>query len=228
MVGLSLAVVAIVFLVLVDPTCVNNTDCGIFNESYWDAFGLEAIVLAVGVTFAVFGAVLMRRSASKPLGSDVGSNSPRSTRRIAILAIAACTAVAIAGTTAVLLGTGDTGSEPDAANSTTTQEPDVVETVPVEFGPDDFEVSLSVKEKQCFGSAGCHVTLRVDPEFVGSENSEEAWEVTFKIVGDESGPVVQTFSMEGFEITFQEEVSISTPSANTKPKAKITDVVRAF
>jgi hypothetical protein len=188
---------------------------------------LRAILLVAGVALAVVGAVLIRRSA-RPHRSKVDPKAPTSTRRIALL-VAVCAVVGIAGTVAVLLGTGNLGSEPDdASNTTATEEPEVVETVPVEYGPDDFEVDLSVKEKQCYGSAGCNLTLRVNPEFVGSESSDETWEVTFKVTGDESGPVFQTFSMDADEITFQEEVFISTPSANTKPKAKITDVVRAF
>ena len=226
--GACLAVVAIVLLLMVDPTCVNNTDCGIFNENYWDAFGLRAIGLIAGVILVFVGVVLTRRSAGKPHVSEIDSKAPKTTKRIALVATV-FVAVGVVGTVAVLLGTGKFENEPDDASSTTTaQEPDEVEPVPVEYGPDDFEVNLSVKEKQCFGSAGCNVTLRVNPEFVGSETSDETWEVTFKITGDESGPVVQTFSMDASEITFQEEVVVSTRSANTKPKAKITDVVRAF
>ena len=37
--------------------------------------------------------------------------------------------------------------------------------------PEDFEISVRVTEKQCFGSAGCNVSFTIDPTYVGSANS---------------------------------------------------------
>jgi hypothetical protein len=33
----------------------------------------------------------------------------------------------------------------------------------------DFEIGIKILEKKCFGSAGCSVTYRIKPEYVGTQ-----------------------------------------------------------
>jgi hypothetical protein len=33
----------------------------------------------------------------------------------------------------------------------------------------DFEIGIKILEKKCFGSAGCSVTYRIKPKYVGTQ-----------------------------------------------------------
>lgn len=90
----------------------------------------------------------------------------------------------------------------------------------------DFAVDLHVKSKQCFGSAGCNETVGIEPKYVGPKKKrpDGKWEVTFEISGDESGPIVRTFSVQGSKMTFDESVDLSPPTNAPDSVATITSV----
>jgi hypothetical protein len=47
------------------------------------------------------------------------------------------------------------------------------------------------RDRQCFGSAGCNVRVKVETAYKGAPLSEdEMWEITYQLPGDESGPIV--------------------------------------
>lgn len=96
--------------------------------------------------------------------------------------------------------------------------------------PDDFEVGTSVKEQQCFGTAGCNVTLKIIPEYVGSQIPDESttWEITYEIRGIEDSPLIDTFSLEDGEFSFQGEQSVSTSRKNAKITTKVTSVSQGY
>ena len=90
----------------------------------------------------------------------------------------------------------------------------------------DWKVGVKVTERHCFGSAGCNVTVRIDPQYVGTQElpSTGTIEVTYEISGDSSGPVVGTFTVENSEASYDKETDLDTKSARTKIAAKVTDV----
>ncbi|BCY13187.1 hypothetical protein L3i22_082750 [Actinoplanes sp. L3-i22] len=81
-----------------------------------------------------------------------------------------------------------------------------------------------ITKKQCFGSAGCNVRIKVEVGYDGPTLSEDdTWEVTYQVIGDESGPIVGTFELTGTKYD-QDEISLSTKSSTTKISVKVTDV----
>ena len=101
-------------------------------------------------------------------------------------------------------------------------------TAPAGYSPkaSDWKVGVKVKEKQCFGEVGCNVTVAIDPQYVGSQTLPDSGtiEVTYEISGDESGPVVGSFTVEGGQVSYDKTTDLSTANSGVKPKAKVTDV----
>jgi hypothetical protein len=93
--------------------------------------------------------------------------------------------------------------------------------------PADFRIEVIVLEKECFGSAGCNVTFRIDPKYTGTRDVEDV-EVTYEVLGGEDGPKINTFTIDSAGMaSFDEEEHLSTPSSNTEITAKVTSVRRA-
>ncbi|KUN72479.1 hypothetical protein AQJ46_13605 [Streptomyces canus] len=93
---------------------------------------------------------------------------------------------------------------------------------------DSFSIDLRTTARQCFGSAGCNVTVQPELTYLGSSGDldpDAVYEITYEIHGDESGPVIQTA-----ELTNQTSLSyrpslISTASASsTELSVEITDI----
>lgn len=88
----------------------------------------------------------------------------------------------------------------------------------------DLTLTPKITKKQCFGSAGCNVQIKVEVGYDGPTLSEDdTWEVTYQVTGDESGPIVGTFELTGTKYD-QDEISLSTKSSKTKISVKVTDV----
>jgi hypothetical protein len=94
----------------------------------------------------------------------------------------------------------------------------------------DIELELKTTERQCFGSAGCSVTVQVraslDAATADALPPEGQWDVTYQITGDESGPLIGTFSLYGNGKYDVNEEFLSTYSVNTPIRVKVTDVER--
>lgn len=90
----------------------------------------------------------------------------------------------------------------------------------------DWKVGVKILKKHCFGSAGCNITFRIKPSYVGTQDlpDEGTIEVTYKVSGDESGPVINTFTVESGQASYDSEEYLSTPSSSTRVAAKVTDV----
>jgi hypothetical protein len=113
------------------------------------------------------------------------------------------------------------GAEPsDQPTEEPTQEP-------TGFTPhkSDFKIGIKTLKKTCFGSAGCNVTFRINPEYVGSQElpDEGVIEVTYKVTGAED-PIENTFTIEGGKASYEKEEDASTRSGSAKLVAKVTDV----
>lgn len=136
------------------------------------------------------------------------------------------TAVAMIAALA-LAGCAETKTVTGTAPSTTAATAEEAAPSP-EYTPatTDFSVKLKVTEKQCFGSAGCNVT--VEPKITKVEPSvpdEGTIDLTFKISGDESGPVIETSTLDLADGTYSvSEIWLSTPSSGVTPTAKVTEI----
>jgi len=112
----------------------------------------------------------------------------------------------------------------DAVPTAEESEPDPVY---ADVDADSFDIELRTTEKQCFGSAGCNVTVEPKLTYVGLSEDldpDAVYEITYEIRGDESGPVIETAELsEQTSLTYT-PTSISTASSGTKVSVKITDV----
>lgn len=118
-------------------------------------------------------------------------------------------------------------AEPPDPGPTVDEEP-TEEPAPATYVPkkSDWEVKVTTRKKQCFGSAGCNVTVKTEPEYVGTRDLPDTGtiEVTYQISGDESGPIVGTFTVTGGQAKYTQEEDLSTRSNGTKIRSKITGV----
>lgn len=91
--------------------------------------------------------------------------------------------------------------------------------------PRNFKLGLRTRSKQCFGSAGCNVTVQVRPSYVGTQDvSSGSWEITYEVRGGEDGPQVETMTLENGTFSFPEEQSLSTTSSSVRLEAVVTEV----
>ena len=112
----------------------------------------------------------------------------------------------------------------------------LVNVPPIEKAPDDtytpvakdFKLAIKVKSKECFGSAGCVLTYRVDVQYLGQAlDPSQTWEVTYQVTGGESGPIVNTFTVTGDEASVDQIENLSTKSVNYRLRVSITDISRS-
>lgn len=116
-------------------------------------------------------------------------------------------------------GTVDAAEEP-----TPTPEPTYAA-----LAPTDFTMTLRTTERQCFGSAGCNVTVEPVLSYVGAWNGvdpDAVYSITYEIRGDESGAVIETAELSDETTLNYTPTLISTASASKKVSVKITDVVK--
>jgi hypothetical protein len=118
------------------------------------------------------------------------------------------------------------GSNPGEPTEEPTQEP-----APTEYTPKKSDWALKIKttDKQCFGSAGCNVTVKITPQYAGASRDalpdEGTIDITYKVTGDESGPITGTATAQLADGTVDTpEESLSTRSSGTKITATVTDV----
>ncbi|GAA1987098.1 hypothetical protein GCM10009817_30760 [Terrabacter lapilli] len=90
----------------------------------------------------------------------------------------------------------------------------------------DFQIGIKILRKKCFGSAGCNVTYRIDPKYVGLADIPDTGtiEVTYAVKGFEDGEAVNTFTIEDGQASFDSEERGTVPSSGTKLSARATDV----
>lgn len=130
---------------------------------------------------------------------------------------------AIAGAAAA--GAGTPAAEASQIADDTADAPSATPSSAFEYTEDLFTVTLKTKSKQCFGSAGCNVTVvpvlsTLDPSVIPSDASGT---MTLEITGDESGTITQTIDLTGSQYN-QREIDLSTPRSSTKVKVAVTDV----
>ncbi|MER7720847.1 hypothetical protein ABTX99_28540 [Streptomyces flaveolus] len=92
--------------------------------------------------------------------------------------------------------------------------------------PDDFTMTLRTTSRQCFGSAGCNVTVEPSLAYMSLAelDPDATYEITYEIKGDESGPVIETAELSDKTTLNYTPTSITTASSSTKVSVKITDI----
>ncbi|MDX2933044.1 hypothetical protein [Streptomyces ipomoeae] len=166
---------------------------------------------------------------------------PKRNRTNAIIIGSAAAIIATIITTGiVVVQTRDDASPPATTAKSSAPEDDAVTTAADEPDPDlepeptyaevdadSFTIKLRTTERQCFGSAGCNVTVEPKLTYVGIEDldPDAVYEITYEIRGDESGPVIETAELTDQTSLNYSPSMISTASASTKVSVKITDVV---
>jgi hypothetical protein len=78
---------------------------------------------------------------------------------------------------------------------------------------EDLQLTAKIKDKQCFGSAGCNVQFAIDLGYGGPPlDPDTTWEITYEVSGVEDGPLIGTLQVTGTQYTVPER------SAQTKKK----------
>jgi hypothetical protein len=153
---------------------------------------------------------------------------------VIITALVALGVGGIAGGALSSDGTTATSRAPTVAAAEPSSEPTEEPTPePTEYTPKeaDWVLEVKIKDKQCFGEAGCNVTAKITPYYNGAGSSESdlpdegVIELTYKVTGDESGPITGTLEIDCADQTSEiGEESMSTRSSGTEVKATVTDV----
>lgn len=91
--------------------------------------------------------------------------------------------------------------------------------------PDDFELDVKILERQCFGSAGCNVTYRVELGYGGPTlDPDTTYDITYEVRGVEDGPAINTLTATGDQYEADAEEFAMTSSPSRKLRAVVTDV----
>ncbi|WDO05538.1 hypothetical protein ME763_07655 [Streptomyces murinus] len=162
---------------------------------------------------------------------------PRSTRRRAVLwmVIGAVLIAGISSGVTVMIISGSDSSAPiskpkTVASASAAPAEDDAKATEASYNdspvPDDFALALKTTERQCFGSAGCNVTVEPNLTYAGVTplDPDKSYSITYEVHGDTSGPVIQTMELSDQDQLSYTPVSISTASRSAKVSAKITDV----
>lgn len=124
-------------------------------------------------------------------------------------------------------------SPPDAASSMPARPSSATDTPDSDVGfawsgnAQDWKITVKIKKKECFGSAGCNVTYRISPEYVGTAPLPQTGtiEVTYVVKGGDSD-VINTFEVDPADqrARFDSEEFVQVPSQSSKLTAKATEV----
>ena len=96
---------------------------------------------------------------------------------------------------------------------------------PYQPTPADYALTIKTLEKQCFGSAGCNVTFRIELAYVGLESPDptSTYELTYEVQGGED-PLINTLTVTGDQYSTDESEFISTSSSDAELVAVVMDV----
>lgn len=162
--------------------------------------------------------------------------APKKPRNWVIIGSAIAVIAAVIGTGIVVVQSGGDDSKPTASVTSSAPAEDTLSAAAEDASPDpvyevvgvdSFSVELRTTKRQCFGSAGCNLT--VEPEFTYLGVSEDVdpdavYEITYEIRGDDSGPVIQTAELSDQTSVNYTPTFLSTASSGTKVSVKVTDV----
>ncbi|SCK17778.1 hypothetical protein H181DRAFT_01209 [Streptomyces sp. WMMB 714] len=115
----------------------------------------------------------------------------------------------------------DTPADWDEEDLEYTPEPEPVISEPK---AKDFKVTLKVKSKACFGSAGCNYTVEPDVAYNGALPLDDTrtFDLTYKITGPETAPVIDTATIDGDQVSYTPSIFSTAPGVT--PKASVVSV----
>lgn len=114
-----------------------------------------------------------------------------------------------------------------ARKESPTREPEKPSPIYDSLDENSFSLDLRTTERQCFGTAGCLVTVEPNLTYLGDSEDidpDAVYEITYEIHGDESGPVMDTMELSNQTDLSYSESRISTGSSSTKVTIEITAV----
>lgn len=141
--------------------------------------------------------------------------------------IAAAVLLVLGTTSAVIVSIPhDSTSPPQASSQASATDPVVPATAESTWTPTaaDYGIDIKTLRKQCFGSAGCSVEVRLTVSGNNAAIASVAAELTVRVTGDETGPSIETISLDEAGNYLPVELSLSTRSSTTKVRATVTDV----
>ncbi|MGW5616258.1 hypothetical protein [Streptomyces sp. NPDC003877] len=154
-----------------------------------------------------------------------------------IIGSAAAVIAAIVATGIVVVQSNDDSNGPATTTASSAADDTVTAAAEEESEPeptfteptvDDFTMELRTTRRQCFGSAGCNLTVEPELTYEGVSTDldpDATYEITYEIRGDEDGPVIETAELSNqTTLNFTPSVISGVP-ASVKPSVKITDVV---
>ncbi|MER6075856.1 hypothetical protein ABT187_45335 [Streptomyces sp. NPDC001817] len=171
-----------------------------------------------------------------PIPSEPPTPAKKSRTNLVIIGAAVAVVAAVVATGVVVVQSRDDCNKPasvakscaptvaSAATEASTPTP-----THDEVTADSFTIKLKTTSRQCFGSAGCNLTVEPNLTYQGDSGSIDpnaVYEITYEIHGDESGPVIATAELSDRTSLNYTPSSISTASASTTVSVKITDVTK--
>lgn len=171
-----------------------------------------------------------------PLPPEPPTPAKKNRTNLVIIGSAAAVIAAVVATGIVVVQSGGNHTKPaatakpsapaeDAATATTEAPTPTYDDVTA----DSFTIKLKTTSRQCFGSAGCNLTVEPNLTYQGDSNSIDpnaVYEITYEIHGDESGPVIETAELSDQTSLNFTPSTISTTSASTTVSVEITDVAK--
>ncbi|MFG3304390.1 hypothetical protein [Streptomyces wuyuanensis] len=164
--------------------------------------------------------------------------TPKKSRTNAVIVgSAAAVIAAVVGTGIIVVQSGNDDGKPAATAKPSAMDEDVTaadadeptpEPTYEEIDVDSFTIELRTTERQCFGSAGCNVTVEPELTYLGDSGAidpDAVYEITYEVRGDQSGPVIETAELSDQTSLNYTPSLISTASPRTKVSVKITDVL---
>lgn len=150
--------------------------------------------------------------------------------RIALGIAALIVVGAIGGVVGYLIGSNSTNpaSEPAAATTSVETQPASAPATTAAYVPQptDFTVVVDVLKRECFGSAGCDITYRVQPTYHGPTlDQSQQYTVTYQLTGAQDGASVGSFTLQGGTAEVEQEDIAQTPNSATKLTAQVTQVL---
>lgn len=175
-------------------------------------------------------------SSPPPPPPPPGLAPKKSHTNLIILGAAAAVIAVVVATGIVVVQSSNDDSKPAATHKASASTADPASETTEEAAPtyvdldaDSFAIDLKTKSRQCFGSAGCNVTVEPDLTLMVDSSSvdpEATYEITYEIKGDESGPVIETAELSDQTSLNYTQSLIQTASSATKVTVKITDVAK--
>lgn len=174
-----------------------------------------------------------------PAPDSPATTPARKPRNWVVIGAAAAVIAAVIGTGVVVTQAvnDDDGKPAAAATESSAPAEDPATTVADEPDPDptfavptadDFTIELRTTSRQCFGSAGCSITVEPALAYTGLTDDldpDAVYQITYEIKGDESGPILKTAELSDQTTLNYTPTSLSTKSSGTKLSVEITDII---